>query len=271
MVEFLERVRSSSAALKWTSIALICVLAAVTVALLSPIPQSLSYHHFADSGRLLGLPNALDVLSNLSFLLVGLLGFTFTLHSRSALEQPQRWAYAVLFAGLFLTAIGSGYYHLAPDNHRLVADRLPMTIAMAGFIAVLLCDRFGGRTLWSLPLLLLVGIGSVVQWNISEQQGHGDLRWYALYQGLVMIFGTAVLLLFPSRKDNTRAFAIAVIGNIAAKIFELLDKPIFALGGIVSGHTLKHLSAGLSFVPLVFFLYSLIPKERNQAARGKSA
>jgi Ceramidase len=255
--------------LKWAAIALICVVPIIIVGALRPVPQSQSYHHFADSRQLLGLPNAFDVLSNLPFIAVGLLGLIFTL--RSTLEASQRWAYAILFAGLLLTGFGSSYYHLAPDNHRLVADRLPMTVAMAGFITALLCDRFGPRVLWTLPLLLGVGIGSVVHWNISEQQGHGDLRWYGLYQGLAILFGTAVLLLFPSRASNTREFTIAVIGNIAAKLFELLDKPIFALGGVVSGHTLKHLSAGLSFVPLVLFVYRMVPRGRNQAVRGKSA
>lgn len=276
-------------AFKWVILGLICIVATIVVATLKPIPQSQAYHHFADSRHLLGIPNVFDVLSNLPFIVVGLLGFVFTLNPRSTIETPQRWAYAVLFAGLLLTGFGSGYYHLSPDNQRLVADRLPMTVAMAGFITALLCDRFsakslstparenpkparaGDPSLWMLPLLLIVGIGSVIQWHLSEQQGHGDLRWYALYQGLTIVVGIGVLLLFPSRKNNTREFAIAVVGNIAAKLFELLDKPIFHLRGIVSGHTLKHLSAGLSFVPLAFFVYCMIPRHSDLAARGKSA
>jgi len=35
--------------------------------------------------------------------------------------------------GLRLTAVGSAYHHLAPDNQRLSWDRLPMTLA---FMAV---------------------------------------------------------------------------------------------------------------------------------------
>jgi hypothetical protein len=85
----------------------------------------------------------------------------------------------------------------------------------------------------------------------------GDLRWYALYQGLVMIVGAILLLLFASRNGLTQVFVIAVAGNVLAKLFELLDKPIFALGGIASGHTLKHLSAGLAFLPLAFFVRRL--------------
>jgi hypothetical protein len=67
--------------------------------------------------------------------------------------------------------------------------------------------------------------------------------------------------LFPSRNGANSAFVIAVAGNVAAKMFELLDKPIYALGGVVSGHTLKHLSAGLAFLPLAF-LVRRIGRER---------
>ena len=89
---------------------------------------------------MLGVPNAMDVLSNLPFIIVGLIGLYLTLRNRSQSPQ-QRYALLVLFAGLFLTGLGSGYYHLAPDNRRLLWDRLPMTIAMAGFLTLLLVNR----------------------------------------------------------------------------------------------------------------------------------
>ena len=271
MINLIERVRALASVTRWSIIALLCIVATVIVATLKPIPQPLAYHDFADARRLLAIPNALNVLSNVPFVVVGFLGLVFILHRGSRLETPQRCAYGILFAGLLLTGIGSGYYHLSPDNQRLVADRLPMTIAMSGFISVLLCDRLSPQSVWISPLLLVLGIGSVVQWNWSEHQGHGDLRWYALYQGLTLIFGTAVLLMFPARADGSSAFAIAVTANIAAKVFELLDKPIYQLGGIISGHTLKHLSAGLGFIPLLIFVYGMIRPERHQEALGKSA
>ncbi len=34
------------------------------------------------------------------------------------------------------------------------------------------------------------------------------------------------------------------LAYVLAKIFEALDREIFSLGGLVSGHTLKHLAAG---------------------------
>ena len=44
-----------------------------------PIPQSPSYHNFADRSVMWGIPNFFDVLSNLPFVLVGLVGLYKTL------------------------------------------------------------------------------------------------------------------------------------------------------------------------------------------------
>lgn len=227
------------------------VAAVIAVAVIRPIPQPISYHDFADKRAILGIPNSADVLSNFPFVVVGLAGLFFTLRPMSAFNASERWTYTCLFIGLLLTGIGSAYYHLAPDNQRLIWDRLPMTIAMAGFIGALLVDRFGSRAAGVVPVLMALGIGSVIQWGLSEQHGNGDLRWYALYQGMVMILAAELLVMFPSRGNGTRGFVIAALANLAAKVFELLDAPIFQFGGIVSGHTLKHLSASLGFIPLV--------------------
>ncbi len=237
------------------------MVAAAGVAFLQPIPQPQAYHHFSDQRIVFGVANGLDVLSNLAFFISGLLGLIFVLKAGLTMDAGTRWAFATLFFGLVLTSFGSAYYHLEPDNQRLVFDRLPMIIAMSGCVGAVVADRFGGATAWSLTGLIAIGLWTVHQWSVSEQLGRGDLRWYALYEGLIFCVSALLLWLFPSRNGATPAFVIAGVGNIAAKVFELLDKPIYGLGGIVSGHTLKHLSAGLAFLPLVFLIRK-IGKER---------
>jgi len=89
-------------------------------------PQPQSYHSFADRRSFLGIPNFGDVSSNLPFAVIGLWGIVFLLRSRPDLQSGrfidarERWPYLVAFAGIFLTAFGSSYYHLDPNNARLV-------------------------------------------------------------------------------------------------------------------------------------------------------
>jgi hypothetical protein len=261
--------REWSSATKWSIIAAVCVVAIAIVSFLAPIPQSQAYHHFADQRSIAGIPHGMDVLSNLAFLLSGVIGIFFILRAGFVLDGGTRWAFATLFFGLILTSLGSGYYHLAPSNQSLVFDRLPMIVAMSGCVGAVIADRFGGATAWSVIVLLVTGFWTVHLWNASEQARHSDLRWYALYQGLVILVGALLLLLFASRNGATKVFVIAVAGNVLAKAFELLDKPIFALGGIISGHTLKHLSAGLAFLPLAFFIYRIEEQRMIGPAKGE--
>jgi len=255
---------------RWVVVLFVIGAAVVVTATLKPFSQPLSYHDFADARPMLGIPRAFDVLSNIPFVFVGIIGLYLCLVRRPPqLEAEVMLAYATLFAGLLLTGFGSAYYHLAPDNQRLVWDRLPMTLVMAGFFSVVLLDRVTTTAAaWCLPLLTVLGLGSVLQWWWSELRAHGDLRWYLLFQTLVILVGVLLLVLFrPVKAEGTRALVIAVAANIAAKIFEMLDKPIYQIGGVVSGHTLKHLSAGLGFVPLLFWLWA----QRDERQKGNAA
>ena len=93
--------------------------------IISPIAQDQAYHLFADQRSVLGIPNFWNVMSNLPFLLVGVAGISFVHRN---VRDPLRNLWLVFFAGIFVTAFGSGYFHLAPNNGTLAWDRLTMTI-----------------------------------------------------------------------------------------------------------------------------------------------
>src|SRR4029077_3502448 len=134
-------------------------------------------------------------------------------------------------------------YHLAPDNDRLVWDRLPMTIVFMALVAAMIIERISvpiGLAL--LPLLSFIGIASVVEWHLSEINGASDLRFYAALQGYAVLLLLAILLL-PPRYTRSSDLAAVVGFYVLAKITEAADRPIFAFGHVASGHTIKHLAA----------------------------
>jgi len=239
----------------------VTVAAGIAVAMLPRIPQPLDYHNFADQRNWLGVPNGLSVLSNVPFLLVGMWGLALVLGGDSArrfITPVERWPYAILAAGVGLTCLGSSYYHLAPDNARLVWDRLPMTIAFMSMVAAVIAERISLRLgLWLLPVLLVLGLSSVLQWYVSETRGEGDLRFY----GAVQVYSALVLLLallFPPSYTRGADLAVVVGFYALAKALEALDKPIFALGHIASGHTLKHLAAATA----AYWILRMLRKRR---------
>jgi hypothetical protein len=208
-----------------------------------------SYHHFADQRGFLGIPNFGDSTSNFTFFIAGLWGLVFLTRKSSSekfVYTRERWAYFLVFLGLLLTAFGSAYYHLAPDNDRLVWDRLPMTIVFMALVAAVIAERANFKLgFWLLPVLTAIGIGSVIQWHFTVQHGAGDVRFYAAVQVYAMLALVTALLL-PSRYTGTEDLVWVMVFYAIAKVTELADSQIFSLGHIISGHTIKHLFAAAS-------------------------
>lgn len=216
------------------------VIAAVFFLVAEPIPQDPAYHEFADGRRLLGVPNLLNVISNLAFLIVGSWGL-----ARTGLAR-ERLPWTVLCLGLVLTALGSGWYHLEPNNDTLFWDRLPMTIAFSGLAAAVVSEYFSERAAEPfLVAMLIAGIGSVLFWSWGEARGAGDLRPYAVVAIMPLLIVPLVLATRGDRSAMTPYFWAMIVLYVPAKIFEHFDAAAF-VGEIVSGHTLKHLFAAIS-------------------------
>jgi len=224
------------------------------------IPQDPHYHCFADGRAWLGIPNFSDVMSNLPFVVFGVMGlvWVFTKAVRLALAETERAAWAIFFVGVFLTGFGSGYYHWAPSNATLVWDRIPMAISFAGLVAALVADRLSLKAAaWLLMPLAAAGVASVFYWDYTERAGRGDLRPYAIVQFAPLVMIPSVAVAFKGRWIRTGTLMHALAWYVAAKVLEALDHQVFDLltvNGIalVSGHSLKHIAASIG--PLVILL-----------------
>lgn len=226
--------------------ALAAVLA-VAAWLLPPIPQPHSYHQFADQSVCFGISHCLDTLSNLPFILAGLAGLAF-LAGRSGrevfAERREMLPYVLFFLAAVAVGFASGYYHLAPDNGRLVWDRAAIAVALMSWFAAIIGERVGiSWGLRLLPWLLAAGLGSVAWWGWSEAAGHGDLRFYGLMQILPMALVPLLLRLYPPRYSGDRHILAVLAFYLLALACDFLDRPIADLTGSVGGHTIKHLLA----------------------------
>lgn len=245
----------------------VAVAAAILLWRYGRVPQPEGYHQFADTRTLLVLRsipirNTLNVLTNVPFALVGLAGLAFL--RRGPTRDPdgpfrpgahtafetlrERPAYVIFFAGVFFTAFGSGYYHLAPSTLRLFWDRLPMTFAFSALFAAVIAERISiyySRMLL-LPLVFS-GIASVVHWRLSEFAGQGDLRPYLFVQLYPMVAVPLMMILFKARYSRSLELLLVVLVYGVAKALEHFDAEVYrALDGVVSGHSLKHLFAALA-------------------------
>jgi hypothetical protein len=249
-------------------LAAVALLAIIIAFARGPVPQDPSYHVFADQRTILGIPNGINVLSNFGFIIIGAWGMAFVV---LLLKQGGTKAllpeYLLFFCGVFLSGIGSSFYHYRPDNASLVWDRLPMTMAFMAFLCSMISERIDRRAgAMLLAPLLATGAFSVGYWAWSESLGRGDLRLYGVVQFLPLVLLPMILLLFKApRSYSIPVWSLAILYAFS-KALEYFDQGIYAVTGFVSGHTLKHVLAAAGTGYIVKMLYCR--KEELLGIRG---
>jgi hypothetical protein len=215
------------------------------------MPQDPDYHRFADSRTLLGIPQAMDVLSNLFFLVLGGVGLIYHFSGRlDYSNSAMRSSGFVFFLGFVLTAVGSAYYHLDPDDWGLAWDRMGIVVAFAGVLGLLAAHRVSVRAAnLLLPVALVGGVLSVAWFAATN-----SITPYAILQfgGIGLVAGASWL---PTHGKGPN-WAALIAAYALAKVLELEDAEVLHLTQrLVSGHTLKHVFAALAalavLLPLV--------------------
>jgi hypothetical protein len=237
--------------------ALVAIIIAFSFA---PIAQDQTYHVFADRRSFFGISNFCDIVSNLPFIIFGLMGLAFLFNKESDKFQfsmhGEQFLWKVFFFGVALVGLGSGYYHINPENSTLVWDRLPMTIVFMAFLSLVIMERIDrNAALILFPVLLAVGIGSVFYWDYTESLGEGDLRLYALVQFLSLLLIALIFWLFPAKYTGMKYLGFTLGWYALAKVLEHFDKAIFdLLWNMVSGHSLKHIAASIGSYTMLLYV-----------------
>ncbi len=228
------------------------------------VAQGAHAHAFADQRTLWGVPYAMDVLTNLPFALFGAAGLWALCRWLRRCRAGRRGQPSVagtapattvtaamgatFFLGLLLTAAGSALYHWQPHEITLLADRAGMLVAFAGVLGLAVATRIGTRPAWLTAAVVLVGGGLALrEWGVA-----GQLLPWAVVQGGGMCL-VAGLALRPVLWGRLPVSLLALVGWYGlAKLLEAGDHAVWqASGGIVAGHSLKHLAAAWAAWPVL--------------------
>ncbi|HEY6445414.1 MAG TPA: hypothetical protein VIY53_03070 [Acidobacteriaceae bacterium] len=246
---------------------LVCAGPVFVLFFLARVPIGPHYHDFADKRTLWGIPNALDALSNVPFCLVGIWALISLLRRESPsifLDRRERIPWVIFFAGVTLTGLGSYWYHLAPSDDRLPWDLLPMTCSFLSLIAVTYMERVSLRAGFAaLGPLLLLGMATVLYWAVTTAHGHGDYKFYLAVEFFSPVVLACIVALFPPRYSGMRYLVAAFAFFVAAKLLETYDFGIYRRSHLVSGHSLKHVTAAVACVWILRMLQVRHPVARD--------
>ncbi len=138
-----------------------------------------------------------------------------------------------------------------------------MTISFMSFVAIIVGEYHNEAIARKLLVpLLFLGVFSVVWWWFTNNNDGGDIRIYILVQFLPMLLIPFIVWLYPpTLEPNSYVWGLMGMYGLA-KILELLDKPVFQILKVISGHSLKHLAAALG---VLIFAMGLV-RRRHRAA-----
>jgi len=230
--------------------------------LLAPaLPEPAAFRSFVDDRELAGIPYFWNVVSNVPLVLIGAWGLGVVARAGAGMfvDRAEKWPYALCFGAVALAGVCSAWFHVAPDSDRLMWDRLPIALAFMALLSGVIGERVSVQAgLRSLAPLLVAAAASVLYWRWSMLHGAENVVPYALVQYGAL--GAIVAMSFRrSRYTRGGDLLVAAVIYAAAKVAEVLDRQIYALGELVSGHALKHLLAALAVWWLVRMLQLRAP------------
>ena len=244
------------------------VVTAIVLSIAMPIMRTATFHRYADTSTWFGIPNALNVLSNVPFLVAGA---WFVLRAETI--------YARLASlGVVAIGIGSAAHHFAPGDVTLAFDFLPIVVTLMIVTAALIADRIGERAgLVALGVGVVLAIVAVVIWYAGGGTGgseavttasRGSMTPYVCVQAMGILLPTLIALVAPGTIPRV-PLLVGVLLFVLARWCSANDHQILAALG-VSGHSLKHLAAAAAASCALYALTSRATLRASRASLSSS-
>jgi hypothetical protein len=234
-------------------IRLIVFIPAMILILVKPIQQDQTYHSFACDGShfrcgCYKINNWQNVLSNIPFLVGSIFGlWLLFFKDLDFLSEWEHNVWCIIYLSFALVGFGSAYYHWRPTDDRLAWDRAPMTIGFMSFVSLTIHERMSipmGQNIGSTILFPSIIIGI-----LATVYGHcfNDLRAYAIVSVFFpMIVTPLIIYMFDTKYTHNQLMLYVCFWYLLAKFCEAYDHQIWNMTSKwISGHTLKHIFAGI--------------------------
>ena len=201
---------------------------------MNKIPLPPSYHNLADTRKLFNMKHGYNIISNLAVFAPAL----YILQKHTHNTKNKIFAFHIS-----LIALTSTYYHLKPTNARIVWDMLSIATTHAVLLSYFVEEKVA-------ITIYVLSVMSVIYWFL-----YNDLRLY-----IIILLGIPLYIILQIYNDErVKQYIIPlIISGLFARYVEHNDAKIFKITNkTISGHTLKHLSAGISLYLTIIILGKL--------------
>jgi len=191
---------------------------------------SRSYHDFADKRTIYGIPNMMNVVSNI-FVLIPIL---YLLRKQSRVS--------LLVCIILLQRLTSVYYQLSPSDDRLVWDMIFIATGISVVLSMFIHVQY-------IIILYIICIISIIYWKIT----HNFIPY------IISIYCIPIyLILTCHNKKICNIVYILVFVSILKLLFEYSDSYIYQLTNKrISGHSLKHVTTSIELSLVIIILLRL--------------
>lgn len=207
-------------------------------------PEAMRY---ADSRGWIGIPNAMNVLSNLPAVAVGAWGWHGTRSSTwpAHLMRPWRGFHGTVMVAGAISAV----YHLSPNVPLFLLSQAALAAAFTLLCCGALAERVDARmgSLRAVVLaLVVVGAMSCHMVVAAWVTGELDLRPVLCLQLLPVLLIPAGAMSLSGSVTRLRDWMLMLTAYALARGFEHADQAVFDATGWLGGHALLHLCLALA-------------------------
>ena len=195
------------------------------------IPRPKEYHDFADKRSVVGVPNGLDIFSNLAIVLPAIY----------LISKEKKLSF--LSINILLLAITSAYYHVEPSHKTIFLDMIFVVSVNTVIFSYFVNKQIG-------MLVYVLGILSVFYWKKYD-----DIRFYEFLKISIPIYG--IYMIHKNPRVSGYIFPMIIL-SLLIRYSTSNDKEIYKLTNeTISGHTLKHILAGIDIYLVIIVLQKL--------------
>ncbi|KAE9609330.1 hypothetical protein Lal_00020427 [Lupinus albus] len=220
-----------------------------------------NHHYFVDMRNLFGVPNTLNVITNFPFLVVGVLGFVLTLDGSffNISSRGEVCGWVLFYGGIAGVAFGSAYYHLRPDDDRVLWDTLPMMVALSSLLSSLVAERLSQR----FGLCCLIALIFSAFLCVAYERIYNDIRFCMMFQLMLPLAIPVIAFLCRSKYTHSRYWFLSTGIYLLAKFEGATDRNLYRLNNyIISGHSLEHLC--LALIPILLAVMLIFRQHKFQ-------